>query len=101
MVSEEKKPLSGITTRGNKQKLIITLEDGKAINWHAVALLIPGWNNKECRKRWVCSVEPSKSKGPWVEEEDTLLLKGVQIHGLKLVTALPFPLSSNLKLCDK
>ena len=81
--------------RRNIQTLISTLEDGNEVNWHAVALSIPGWNSNECRKRWTCSVEPSKSKGTWTEEEDTLLRKGVQIYGLKFVMALPLTLNTS------
>ena len=60
-------------------------EPGVDINWHHVASHIPGRNNKECRKRWIYALMPTLRKGPWNEQEDALLLKGVRLHGLKWV----------------
>ena len=86
---EQIRPNSLEAEQANREGLTVKLEDGENINWHKVALSIPGWNNKDCRKRWVYSLAPSKTKGPWAKEEDKLLRDGVEKHGLKLVLALP------------
>jgi hypothetical protein len=57
-----------------------------SIDWHDVASCIEGRNNKDCRKRWIYSLEPSINKGPWDKEEDELLIQGVRLHGSRLVT---------------
>lgn len=53
------------------------------VDWNEVSLHIPGWSNKDCRKRWVCCCNPSVKKGNWTVEEDYLLQVGVELHGMK------------------
>jgi hypothetical protein len=45
--------------------------------WSKIAECVPGRTNKNCRKRWFHSLNPSLRKGPWTEEEDRLLREGV------------------------
>ncbi|GAB5585568.1 hypothetical protein Unana1_00468 [Umbelopsis nana] len=45
--------------------------------WSKIAECVPGRTNKNCRKRWFHSLDPSLRKGPWTEEEDQLLREGV------------------------
>ncbi|KAL7916879.1 hypothetical protein GGI35DRAFT_486020 [Trichoderma velutinum] len=61
------------------------LASGKEINWQEIATLFSGRSNKDCRKRWIYTLNPSVKKGPWTDEEDKLLFKGIQLHGFRLV----------------
>ncbi|GJJ68052.1 hypothetical protein EMPS_00398 [Entomortierella parvispora] len=50
----------------------------KTEKWAVIAACVPGRTNKNCRKRWFHSLDPSLKKGSWTEEEDHLLRTGVQ-----------------------
>lgn len=52
----------------------------KTEKWSKIAACVPGRTNKNCRKRWFHSLDPSLRKGPWTEEEDQLLREGVMKH---------------------
>jgi hypothetical protein len=57
-----------------------------SINWVAVAALIPGRTNSQCRDRWRTSLDPhidqaSGHKGIWTAVEDNKLNNAVQTHG--------------------
>jgi hypothetical protein len=67
-------------------------EDGKLTDairkcgkdWVAVAPLVPGRTNNQCRRRWADNVDPSIDRGPrrnWKPEEDAKLIEGVEKHG--------------------
>ncbi|PKS06223.1 hypothetical protein jhhlp_006969 [Lomentospora prolificans] len=47
---------------------------GTQWRWKEVAQAIPGRTAKDCRKRWLHSLDPSLRKGRWTEEEDRILL---------------------------
>jgi hypothetical protein len=51
--------------------------------WVAVATLVPGRTNDQCRERWINTVDPAngKSEGKWTPEEDAKLTEGVEKHG--------------------
>ncbi|KAF8972883.1 hypothetical protein BGZ46_009981 [Entomortierella lignicola] len=50
----------------------------KTEKWAKIAACVPGRTNKNCRKRWFHSLDPSLKKGGWTEEEDRLLRNGVE-----------------------
>jgi hypothetical protein len=50
-------------------------------NWAAVAALVPGRTNKQCRKRWVESLNPAINTGTWTVEDDTKLTEAVTEFG--------------------
>ncbi|KAF9579099.1 hypothetical protein BGW38_004790, partial [Lunasporangiospora selenospora] len=50
----------------------------KTEKWAKIAACVPGRTNKNCRKRWFHSLDPSLKKGAWTEEEDHLLRTGVE-----------------------
>jgi hypothetical protein len=64
-------------------KLIEAVEKhGK--DWVAVATLVPGRTDKQCRERWICTLDPAtagKTAGQWKPEEDAKLTKAVKKHG--------------------
>ncbi|KAB8265111.1 Homeodomain-like protein [Aspergillus pseudonomiae] len=45
--------------------------DGK---WNEISKRLSGRTNKDCRKRWFHSLDPSLRKGRWTKEEDETLL---------------------------
>ncbi|TFK30375.1 hypothetical protein FA15DRAFT_3853 [Coprinopsis marcescibilis] len=48
---------------------------GATDKWKDIAAMIPGRNNKACRKRWLHSLRPSVKKCAWSVEEDKRLLE--------------------------
>jgi hypothetical protein len=58
-------------------------------SWLAVAALVPGRTNIQCRSRWIQAVGRGigKSAGKWTKEEDTKLAEAVKKHGTHWVVA--------------
>ncbi|KAF9961808.1 hypothetical protein BGZ72_001724 [Mortierella alpina] len=56
----------------------VQLYGDKTEKWAKIAACVPGRTNKNCRKRWFHSLDPSLKKGAWTEEEDELLRTGVE-----------------------
>jgi hypothetical protein len=52
-------------------------------DWVAVATLIPGRINRQCRERWKILMNPNinRKMGKWTAEEDAKLIEGLQKHG--------------------
>ncbi len=84
----QKKPLKGsprpsrerapwTPEEDNLLKLAVQLYGDKTEKWAKIAACVPGRTNKNCRKRWFHSLDPSLRKGAWTEEEDQLLREGV------------------------
>ncbi|KAE8155078.1 Homeodomain-like protein [Aspergillus avenaceus] len=46
---------------------------GREGKWHEISKHLPGRTNKDCRKRWFHSLDPSLRKGRWTNDEDKLL----------------------------
>jgi hypothetical protein len=51
-------------------------------NWVAVAALVPGRTNIQCRQRWVGNLEPNTNRkmGKWTAAEDAKLVDAVKKH---------------------
>jgi hypothetical protein len=51
-------------------------------DWVAVAALVPGRTNLQCRERWANCLDPGIERvvGKWTAEEDAKLIEGVQKH---------------------
>ncbi|KIK60787.1 hypothetical protein GYMLUDRAFT_73637 [Collybiopsis luxurians FD-317 M1] len=49
--------------------------------WCDISKSLPGRTPKDCRKRWVSSLDAVLTKGPWTSGEDSLLRKAVELHG--------------------
>lgn len=43
-------------------------------NWSAIALQLPGRNEKQCRERWVNQLRPDMRKGNWTPQEDETII---------------------------
>jgi hypothetical protein len=57
-------------------------------HWVAVAAMVPGRTDKQCRKRWVDTLnraiggkEPKKTRDDWKSDEDAKLAEAVKRHG--------------------
>ncbi|KAL0078237.1 hypothetical protein F4703DRAFT_1797256 [Phycomyces blakesleeanus] len=61
----------------NLLRLAVQLYGDKTEKWAKIAACVPGRTNKNCRKRWFHSLDPSLRKGTWTDEEDQLLREGV------------------------
>jgi hypothetical protein len=46
-------------------------------DWGRVAAMVPGRTNKQCRHRWVKTLDPDISAGKWTPEEDAKLTAAV------------------------
>ncbi|KAL2843145.1 Homeodomain-like protein [Aspergillus pseudoustus] len=64
--SEDDKLTSLVARFGDKR--------GRESRWHEISKNLPGRTNKDCRKRWFHSLDPSLRKGRWAAEEVKLLL---------------------------
>jgi hypothetical protein len=54
-------------------------EHGK--KWVAVAAMVPGRTNRQCRSRWAECLDPGINTGKWTPEEDAMLADAVKKHG--------------------
>jgi myb proto-oncogene protein len=52
-------------------------------NWAAIAAMVHGRTEKQCRPRWTQTLDPANgdSAGKWTPEEDAKLVKAVKNHG--------------------
>lgn len=48
------------------------------LNWSAVSKCMGDRSGKQCRERFICHLDPALRKGPWLPEEDEILIKA---HG--------------------
>ncbi|KAI8339079.1 hypothetical protein BC941DRAFT_451377 [Chlamydoabsidia padenii] len=62
----------------NLLRLAVQLYGDKTEKWAKIAACVQGRTNKNCRKRWFHSLDPSLRKGAWTDEEDRLLREGVK-----------------------
>ncbi len=61
----------------------VQIHDGKI--WDAIAALVPGHTERQCRKRWHGALDPrivrtTGRTGEWTTDEDTKLKHGVHTH---------------------
>lgn len=52
-------------------------------NWSTLASNLPGRLGKQCRERWVNSLDPDLLRKPWTEEEDQILIRYQKMWGNK------------------
>jgi hypothetical protein len=72
-------------------------------DWVAVAAMVPGRTNKQCRQRWALSLDPAdhvKKPGKWSPEEDAKLRKAVKTNGNDWVAVANLvPGRTNVQCC--
>jgi hypothetical protein len=56
---------------------------GEKWNWVAVARMVPGRTDKQCRQRWVRNLKDvaGKTVGRWIAGEDAKLIDAIKKHG--------------------
>lgn len=64
-------------------KLIKWVNQHGACKWTMCSLSIKGRSGKQCRERWINSVNPNVKKGEWEPEEDYLIFKLYTIFGTR------------------
>ncbi|OHT01832.1 hypothetical protein TRFO_07401 [Tritrichomonas foetus] len=52
-------------------------------NWASISSFVPGRSGKQCRERWLGSLDPNLCQNSWTHEEDKLLIKFHKIYGNK------------------
>jgi hypothetical protein len=70
--------------------------------WVAVALMVPGRSNNQCRDRWTNILDPSnngRNAGKWKPEEDGKLTKAVKKHGKEWVAVAAMVTGRTNKQC--
>jgi hypothetical protein len=81
------KSVLGVTVKEGKwtgeedAKLTDAVKKHGGNNWFAVAALVPGRTNQQCRQRWIRSLDPGTRRGKWTGEEDAKLTAAVKKHG--------------------
>ncbi|RCH86860.1 Myb-like DNA-binding domain protein, partial [Rhizopus stolonifer] len=58
-------------------------EFGQVTSWSDIAKMIQGRSPKQCKSRWLYSLQPHLTKGKWSYEEELKLLDIVQKHKLQ------------------
>jgi alkylated DNA nucleotide flippase Atl1 len=58
-------------------------EYGQVPSWAEVAKMVQGRSSKQCRTRWLYSLQPNITKGPWSHDEEMRLLEMVQKYKLQ------------------
>lgn len=52
-------------------------------DWKMIASFVPGRSGKQCRERWLFSLDPTINKEPWTDDEDDKLIDLQQKYGNK------------------
>ena len=63
--------------------IIQWVQEHGARNWSTLAANLPGRLGKQCRERWVNSLDPELKRKPWTQEEDDILIKYQRSWGNK------------------
>jgi hypothetical protein len=68
--------------------------------WFAVAAMVPGRTNEQCRQRWAQTLDPTNGKrGQWTPEEVAKLTKAVKKHGNDWIAVAAMVPDRNNKSC--
>jgi hypothetical protein len=62
-------------------RLVELLTGSPSLSWSEIASCLPRRTARQCRERWAEYLRPGIRVEPWTEEEDTLLLRQVEILG--------------------
>eukprot|EP00514_Thraustochytrium_sp_LLF1b_P010260 CAMPEP_0184548188 /NCGR_PEP_ID=MMETSP0199_2-20130426/6041_1 /TAXON_ID=1112570 /ORGANISM="Thraustochytrium sp., Strain LLF1b" /LENGTH=571 /DNA_ID=CAMNT_0026942771 /DNA_START=260 /DNA_END=1975 /DNA_ORIENTATION=+ len=68
--------------------------------WSTVANFVPGRTAKQCRERWCYNLDPAICKGPWLPEEDQILITSHNLLGnrwAQIATWLPGRTENSVK----
>ncbi|XP_058265450.1 v-myb avian myeloblastosis viral oncogene homolog-like 2a [Hemibagrus wyckioides] len=59
----------------DEDKSLKTLVESIGQNWNAIATMLHGRTEQECKYRYTCVLDPNLIKGTWTKEEDEKLIK--------------------------
>ncbi|KAH0791149.1 Myb-like DNA-binding domain containing protein [Histomonas meleagridis] len=75
--------IKGSWSPDEDQKIIKWVEENGPKNWSILATQLPGRLGKQCRERWINSLDPDLLRKPWTEEEDKILIEHQKLWGNK------------------
>ena len=81
-------------------KIIQWVSEKGPKNWSALASYLPGRLGKQCRERWINSLDPDLLRKPWTEKEDSILIEHQKLWGnkwAKIATLLPGRTDNSVK----
>jgi hypothetical protein len=76
------------------------VQSSDTVNWSWVASHFPDRNGRQCRDRWVNSVNPTIANTPWTADEDRLLDEKFEEFGsrwIRIAVAFPRRSASQIK----
>jgi hypothetical protein len=77
------KLVKGSWTREEDERIGRWVSEHGPKHWRALAAGLPGRLGKQCRERWVNSLDPDLAHRPWTEAEDQLLIEQQRTWGNK------------------
>ncbi|KAF9058386.1 Homeodomain-like protein, partial [Rhodocollybia butyracea] len=76
--------------------------DKNPSNWRIIEAYVPNRSNKDCRKRWFSKLGSKHGgRGLWRPEEDEILLRAIEKHGLKWTRVAAEVKTRNSDQCAK
>lgn len=75
--------VKGAWTAEEDQLIINWVTENGPKNWSSLASTLHGRLGKQCRERWVNSLDPNVDHKPWTKEEDDILIKQHELWGNK------------------
>ncbi|EGC36904.1 hypothetical protein DICPUDRAFT_11392, partial [Dictyostelium purpureum] len=70
--------------REDEDKMLIQLVNKYgAREWSTIAYRIPGRTGKQCRERWLNSLNPEVKKTNWTSKEDVIIIEAHTKYGNK------------------
>ena len=75
--------IKGCWTEAEDQAITRWVRDHGAKDWSILASSLPGRLGKQCRERWVNSLDPDVVRKPWTEEEDAIIIEKQREWGNK------------------
>jgi hypothetical protein len=92
--------IKGSLSADEDQKILNWVQSHGAKNWSALAATMHGRLGKQCRERWVNSLDPDLVHRPWSEEEDLILIERQKAWGnkwAKIANLLPGRTDNSVK----
>jgi hypothetical protein len=75
--------LKGSWSQQEDDIIIRWVEEKGPKDWSSLAATIPGRVGKQCRERWVNSLDPDLLRQPWTDAEDRILIDHQKLWGNK------------------
>jgi hypothetical protein len=92
--------VKGSWTQDEDDQIIRWVDEHGAKNWTALACSLPGRLGKQCRERWVNSLDPDLLHRPWTADEDQILIEHQKLWGnkwAKIASLLPGRTDNSVK----